>query len=182
MFNRHGGMSNGLYASLNVGDNVGDRDGAVRENRLLVKKSLAITHLLSAKQVHGSEIYCLTEPLMKDIEVDGFDALITDRAGVGLMIQQADCQAVLLFDPVRQVIAAVHCGWRGSVQGIFCEVIAVMTKNYGTVPADVQAVSARLLDLVALSSSIFAGNFPKSFISLWYGTIILISGRSAVSS
>ena len=140
MFNRHGGLSSGSYDSLNVGDNVGDRKGAARENRRLVKKSLVIDHLLRAKQIHDSEIYCLTEPLPKDLEVDGFDALITNQAGVGLMIQQADCQAVLLFDPVRQVIAAVHCGWRGSVQNILVRVIGAMTKNYGTVPADIQAL------------------------------------------
>jgi hypothetical protein len=56
------------------------------------------------------------------------------------MIQQADCQAVLLFDPVRQVIAAVHCGWRGSVQNILSQVLQVMMENYATAPADVQAV------------------------------------------
>ena len=78
--------------------------------------------------------------MVEDKEVEGFDALITDLSGVGLMIQQADCQAVLLFDPVKEVIAAVHCGWRGSVQGILGRVIAVMVENYGTAPADLQAV------------------------------------------
>ena len=100
-----------------------------RKTACEVKKILALPHLLTAKQVHGSEIYCLTEPLIEDREVEGFDALITDLSGVGLMIQQADCQAVLLFDPVREVIAAVHCGWRGSVQAILLRVIAAMTKQ-----------------------------------------------------
>ncbi|TKB27156.1 peptidoglycan editing factor PgeF [Desulfopila sp. IMCC35006] len=140
LFNRHGGSSSGLYASLNVGQNVGDQDGSALENRKRVKEFLAVPHLLAAKQVHGSGIYCLTEPLTADKEVEGFDALITDRTGVGLMIQQADCQAVLLFDPVQEVIGAVHCGWRGSVQAILARVIAVMTDNYGTVPANLQAM------------------------------------------
>ncbi len=140
MFDRHGGVSSGLYTSLNVGESVGDNDGASLENRGRVKQILAVPHLLTAKQVHGSDIHCLTEPLTGDREVDGFDALITDLPEIGLMIQQADCQAVLLFDPMRKVIAAVHCGWRGSVQGILLRVIAVMTDNYGTVPADLQAI------------------------------------------
>lgn len=140
MFDRHGGVSRGLYASLNVGDHVGDKEEAVQENRERVREKLAVPRLLSAKQVHGIDIYCLTEPLAEDREVDGFDALVTDLSDVGLMIQQADCQAVLLFDPLLEVIAAVHCGWRGSVQGILGRVIAVMVENYGTAPADLQAI------------------------------------------
>ena len=139
-FDRHGGVSSGLYASLNVGDNVGDQHGATQENRRRVQSSMAIPHLLTAKQVHGTDIYCLTNPLMEDRNVEEFDALITNLPGIGLMIQQADCQAVLLFDPVREVIAAVHCGWRGSVQTLLARVIAVMTEDYGTVPADLQAI------------------------------------------
>lgn len=140
MFDRHGGVSRGVYASLNVGEQVGDLPQAVQENRESVRAALSVAHILSAKQVHDTGIYCLTEPLTDNREVDGFDALITDRPGVGLMIQQADCQAVLLFDPVRQVIAAVHCGWRGSVQGILPQVLQVMTENYATAPTDLLAI------------------------------------------
>jgi purine-nucleoside/S-methyl-5'-thioadenosine phosphorylase / adenosine deaminase len=139
MFSRHGGVSEGPYASLNVGDRVGDREAAVLENRARVRKMLAVPRILSAKQVHGSEIFSLTEPLTDNLEVAGFDALITDQPGVGLMIQQADCQAVLLFDPVQEVIGAVHCGWRGSVQRLVERVIAVMAENHGTIPADMHA-------------------------------------------
>ena len=140
MFDRHGGVSRGVYGSLNVGEQVGDQPQAVQENRERVRAALSVAHVLSAKQVHDTGVYCLTEPLTDNREVEGFDALITDRPGVGLMIQQADCQAVLLFDPVRQVIAAVHCGWRGSVQNILPQVLKVMAETYATVPADVQAV------------------------------------------
>lgn len=140
MFDRHGGVSRGLYTSFNVGDHVGDEEEAVQQNRERLRALLAVPHLLSARQIHGTDIYCLTEPLTVDREVEGFDALITDRLGVGLVTQQADCQAVLLFDSEREVIAAVHCGWRGSVQRILERVIAVMVENYGVHPANLQAV------------------------------------------
>lgn len=136
MFNRFGGVSRGLYASRNVGRNVGDTEEAVTENRRRIKESMGVGTLLSANQVHGTDIYCMTEPSLEDLKGGEADALITDVPGVGLMIQQADCQAVLLFDPVREVVAAVHCGWRGSVQRILVRVIGVMKQNYGTVPAD----------------------------------------------
>lgn len=169
MFNRHGGISKGLYASLNVGDNVGDRDGAVLQNRFLVKKNLAIDYVLRAKQIHGSEIYCLTEPLTKDLEVEGSDALITDQAGVGLMIQQADCQAVLLFDSVREVIAAVHCGWRGSVQNILGRVVATMTNTYGTVPADIQALISPSLGPCCAEFINYQRELPEQFYPFMVG-------------
>ncbi len=139
-FDRHGGVSRAPYASLNVGDHVGDQREAVWQNRNKVKQSLAVSYLLSAKQIHGTGIYYLTEPLTEDREVEGFDALITDISDVGLMIQQADCQAVLLFDPVKEVIAAVHCGWRGSVQRILPRVVSVMREKYASIAADMQAV------------------------------------------
>ena len=140
MFNRHGGVSSGPYASLNIGRELGDAPEAVAENRRLVKETLRIPRLLSARQVHGPGVYCLMEPIAEDATIDAVDALVTDLPDVGLMIQQADCQAVLLFDPIRQVIGAVHCGWRGSVQGILGETIEVMADNYGTRPADLLAI------------------------------------------
>lgn len=165
MFNRHGGVSRGVYGSLNVGEHVGDLPQAVQENRERVRAALDVAHILSAKQVHGADIYCLTEPLIDSKEVDGFDALITDRPGVGLMIQQADCQAVLLFDPVHQVIAAVHCGWRGSVQGILPRVITVMAENYATAPADVQAVISPSLGPCCAEFVNYRRELPPEFLS-----------------
>jgi YfiH family protein len=141
MFSRHGGVSRGVYASLNVGLHVGDEAEAVVANRQRIKEAMAVPVLFSARQVHGGGIYCLTEPLLTgDLEVAGYDALVTDQPGIGLMIQQADCQAVLLFDPLRRVIAAVHCGWRGSVLRLVPQVVEVMHVRYGSVAADLQAV------------------------------------------
>lgn len=140
MFSRHGGVSDGPYASLNIAAGLGDLPEAVAENRRLVKAVLRLPRLLSARQVHGRDVYRLTEPPAADTVIEAVDALVTDCAGVGLMIQQADCQAVLLFDPIRQVIGAVHCGWRGSVRGILGETISVMAKHYGTRPADLMAI------------------------------------------
>lgn len=140
LFSRHHGVSRDLFASLNVGCDVGDQKDAVRENRRKVKEMVSVPFMLSSNQVHGTGVYCLKDPLADDKDAGEADALITDLPGVGLMIQQADCQAVLLFDPKREVIAAVHCGWRGSVQGILERVISAMRDNYGTVPADLQAV------------------------------------------
>ena len=70
---------------------------------------------------------------------DGTDALITEKQDVCLCIQTADCVPVLLYDPVRKVIAAIHAGWRGTVGLIITKTIAKMVEQYGTSAADILA-------------------------------------------
>ena len=138
-FNRHGGTGRSPFSTRNVSFGVGDEASSVVKNRELVKQALRLDRLVSAKQVHGNAIYRYSGDLAEGDEVEGIDALITDRTGAGLMIQQADCQAVLLFDPVRQAIGAIHCGWRGSVSGIIGKTIARMTECFNTDPGQLRA-------------------------------------------
>jgi polyphenol oxidase len=138
-FTRHGGVSQGAWASLNVGRRVGDTDLAVAENRRRVRQRLGLAELLSARQVHGCGISRWDGPESPVEEVADCDALLSNRPGLGLMVQQADCQAVLLFDPRNRAIAAVHCGWRGSVQGIIGQTVAAMAGAYGSDPAELLA-------------------------------------------
>lgn len=136
---RHGGVSPAPYDSLNLSFGVGDCEENVRENRQRLKAVLGIEMLASARQVHGDNVCVIDAPLSAETEFAGYDALITNQPGLGLMVQQADCQAVLLHDPVRRVVANVHCGWRGSVANIIAKTIAVMRERFGTNPADLMA-------------------------------------------
>lgn len=129
MFNRFEGTSPPPYSSLNLSYGVGDDPGCVAANRQRVKHTLGISILLSARQVHGNRIYCASD-IATDAEAEGYDALITDQPGVGLLIQQADCQAILIHDPIRKVVAAIHCGWRGNAVNIIGKTIAEMRKRY----------------------------------------------------
>lgn len=143
MFNRHGGISRDNFGSLNIGYHVGDSPECVLENRQRVKARLGIPLLLSARQVHGTSLYCFRDALESDDEIgesSGYDAMVTDRRGVGLMIQHADCQGVLLYEPNKGVICAVHAGWRGSVQQILQKTVAVMVGEYGVRPERIQAI------------------------------------------
>ncbi len=139
MFCRTGGISKAPYASLNLGFSTGDDWKNVAHNRKQITQLFSVKHLVSAIQVHGREVACV-EDVTRDYEVDATDALITNQPGVGLLIQQADCQAILFYDPVRQVIGAAHSGWRGSVLNIVGHTIKMMTATYGTRAADVRAV------------------------------------------
>lgn len=139
-FDRHGGVSNDPFASLNIGLAVGDSDSAVAANRQLVKECLDVKLLLSGHQVHGEGIYLLESTPEDDVEVNGYDALITRQPNVGLVIQHADCQAVLLYDSVQEAIGAVHSGWRGSVVNIIGKTVVAMGDAFGSDPDDLQVV------------------------------------------
>lgn len=142
MFCRLGGISTGPFASLNLSFGVGDDPALVRRNRQSALRSLGLSRLVSLGQVHGNEILTLVTE-NKGIELEefpGYDAVISNLPGVALLIQQADCQAVLLHDPVKKAIAAIHCGWRGSVVGIIAKTIANMAGSYGSDPVHLHAV------------------------------------------
>lgn len=134
MFDRHHGTSLPPYSSLNSSYGVGDKSNNVEANRQRIKNNLNIRFLLSARQVHGSKVHTDSK-ITDDREVDGYDALITNQLNVGLLIQQADCQALLLHDPVQEVIAAIHCGWRGNVANIIKSTIVKMREEFQVSPA-----------------------------------------------
>lgn len=139
MFTRRGGTGDRAYDSLNLSFGVGDCAKVVLNNRERIKQQLKIRHLVSSNQVHGDSV-ALVESVDKDHELADYDALITNQPGVGLLIQQADCQAILLHDPIQEVIAAVHNGWRGSVANIIGRTIGLMEQNFGVHPSDIRAV------------------------------------------
>lgn len=136
---RHDGVSPSPYRSLNLSYGVGDTGTSVTENRNRLKSRHSINSLLSARQVHGDSIFIASNSLNGDLEVDGYDSLMTNIPDIGLMIQQADCQAVTLFDPIHSAVAAIHCGWKGSVLNILSKTALAMKKHYDTSPADIQA-------------------------------------------
>lgn len=164
MTSRLGGSGKGNFASNNMSFGVGDQRSVVLANRQQLKTQLNLHTLLSAHQVHGTGVFCLKDQLHEDLEVDGYDALVTDRKGVGLMIQQADCQAVLLFDPRQKAIAAVHCGWRGSVQNILAETVAVMVDEYGTRPAELLGAISPSLGPCCAEFVNYKDELPKDFV------------------
>lgn len=138
-FNRSGGISPAPWDSLNVSFGLGDDPGNVRSNRAVIKKALGFSHFVSARQIHGSLVYHVKENPGRDLEIDGFDALVTNVADLGLMIQQADCQAVMLFDPEKKAVGIAHVGWRGSAAGIIAATVSAMRRAYATDAADLTA-------------------------------------------
>ena len=140
ILSRHGGISQGHYASLNVSFAVGDDRQKVVHNRKLVLETLGITGIRSLKQVHGKETVVILDGPSEDWhrvpEDRSGDILMTQVRGLGLMIKQADCQSLLFYDPNHKVIANIHCGWRGNVNNVIGEAVRQMRVTYGTHPSN----------------------------------------------
>ncbi|MFZ5453652.1 MAG: peptidoglycan editing factor PgeF [Thermodesulfobacteriota bacterium] len=163
-FTRLGGVSPKPYQSLNLSFGVGDQGPLVMKNRDLVQQALGLNGLVSATQVHGCRASLVTAGKnAADTEIPDADILFTQQPGLGLMIKQADCQAVMLYDPVRRVAANVHCGWRGQVAGILQKAVTRLQKSCGCLPQDLVAALGPSLGPCCAEFRNFHREFPPEF-------------------
>ena len=131
IFTRKGGVSIPPYHFLNTSYEVGDLQENVRANLGLISHTLGADHLVFMRQSHGTTVYTLArERKQVPVEPPNADAVITDIPRVALLVKQADCQGVIIFDSERQVVANVHCGWRGNVNNILGRVVARMGRGF----------------------------------------------------
>jgi YfiH family protein len=164
VFTRHGGESRTPYDTLNVGHGTGDLSQNVRANMNILKHALGAEGLCFLEQVHGSRTVVADKWGCKGhSRVPQGDALLTRRPGRALMITQADCQAVILCDPVNRAIANVHCGWRGNVQNILAAAVARMEEEYGTRASQLMAAIGPSLGPCCGEFVNYEEIFPDSF-------------------
>jgi YfiH family protein len=165
VFTRRGGVSPPPYASLNLSYSVGDDPGRVTENRRRVARVLGVAELVGARQVHGTEEAVIREGgEARGGEVREADILLTARPGVGLLIKQADCQAVLFYDPEHRVVASTHCGWRGQVHRVLTATVARLRFHFGSRPEALHAAISPGLGPCCAEFRHFRQEFPPE---LW---------------
>jgi YfiH family protein len=143
IFSRHGGCSRGDYASLNISLGVGDDPFAVQRNRRILLEHMQAACLVFSNQVHGTQVLTVDQDSFsgeapETLHAGTGDAMITNIPGLALVVLVADCQAVLMADPVRRVIANVHVGWRGNVNQILCRTITEMHRRFGCEPENLR--------------------------------------------
>jgi purine-nucleoside/S-methyl-5'-thioadenosine phosphorylase / adenosine deaminase len=139
VFTRRGGVSNNPFDSLNVSFSTGDEKDCIIENRNRIANVLdRNSDPVFIEQVHGDDIIVLKNSAT-DMPLLKADGIITSLKRKLLFIQIADCQSVMMFDPVKSVIANVHSGWRGSSKNIIGKCVDLMVKNFGTDPGDIVA-------------------------------------------
>lgn len=135
VFLRKGGGSNPPFESLNIGRKVGDSPHHVASNREKIREILGLKTLVMGNLLHQDQIIEVEN--VEDVAVQGSsDGLFTKLTSLGLTVTHADCQAALFYDPKKEVIANIHCGWRGNVQNIFEKTVSVLKKDAGCDPKD----------------------------------------------
>ena len=142
---RRGGVSTGYLESLNLGIHRGDDPKNVYENYRRLGAAVGFTpeQTVFTHQTHTDLVARVGAAdrgfgLFREVEPER-DGICTNEPGVALVCFSADCTPVLLHDPVRRAVAAIHAGWRGTAKGIVARCVEAMTREFGTDPEDLQA-------------------------------------------
>jgi hypothetical protein len=128
-FTREGGVSEGIYASLNGGIGSRDAPDKVRENRARMAAAVGVapTHLVSCYQIHSPNVIVATEPWTRETAPRA-DAIVTKTPGLAIGVSTADCGPILFADAEVGVIGAAHAGWKGALTGVLEATVAEMEK------------------------------------------------------
>ena len=139
VFTRKGGSSHPPFASLNVGHTVGDEDRAVARNHTLIYQAANTCeeNVVTAYQVHGSRVVAVGQ-IHHQIYRET-DALVTNVAGLMLMLRFADCTPVMLYDPMHEAVGLVHSGRMGTLAQIVNHTVDCMSEEYGSQPSKLLA-------------------------------------------
>lgn len=145
---RHGGVSEGNYASLNINEYCGDSKANTDANRLLLANELGIdtNQIIMPHQTHGVESRIIGEEFatlpdgVKKMLLEGVDAVMTNIPGMCIGVSTADCIPVLLYDEEHHAAAAIHAGWRGTQARIVHKAVQEMRMAYQTDPTKLKAV------------------------------------------
>jgi polyphenol oxidase len=128
-FTRTGGVSGGVYASLNAGVGSQDAPHNVAENRARMAAAVGVApdRLLTCYQIHSPDVVVAVEPWAAQ-ERPRADAIVTAVPGLAIAVSTADCGPVLFAEPQARVIGAAHAGWRGALAGVTDSTIAAMER------------------------------------------------------
>ena len=127
-FNKDGGVSRGIYKSLNCGAGSKDKKANIEKNLKIVKKKISkkSKEIFLVKQIHSNKFIFLNKNSNIKSRSVNADAIITEKKNFPIAILTADCVPLLIFDKRRKMIAAIHAGWRGAYNGIIQKVIRFM--------------------------------------------------------
>jgi hypothetical protein len=160
-FTREGGVSNGIYGSLNAGIGSQDDPASVTENRRRMAEQIGVlpTHFLTVHQTHSPDVIVATQPWENGSRPKA-DAIVTRTEGLAIGATAADCGPILLADAGARVIGAAHAGWKGALTGILEAAIAAMEK----LGAERGRMIAAIGPLIRQPSYEVGGEFVERFI------------------
>ena len=142
---RFGGVSTGIFSSLNLNFSRGDDPALVVENYRRLGAILGFTpeDVVNARQIHSDIVVRVDETNRGKLAVKGTspecDALITNTPGLTLYVSTADCTPILLWDSATGAVGAAHAGWRGTAAAIGAKTVEAMTREFGIKPENIRA-------------------------------------------
>lgn len=144
---RNGAVEGNPYSSFNLGVHSGEDVDTVLKHQETLREAVGISPdcFFLPRQIHGNGVAVIDEDVLgmssdeRESLLARADALITDIPMVCIGITTADCVPVLLYDPVKKVVAAVHAGWRGTILHIVSATVRNMTARFGSAPSDLYA-------------------------------------------
>jgi polyphenol oxidase len=160
-FTREGGVSGGIYESLNGGIGSNDDPANVAENRRRMAAQMGVMpeHFLSVHQTHSPDVVVATGP-WQGASRPRADAIVTRTEGLAIGASAADCGPILLADPTARVIGAAHAGWKGALTGIVESTVEAMEK----LGAERGGIVAAIGPLIRQHSYEVGGEFVGRFI------------------
>ena len=175
-FTREGGVSDGIYASLNGGLGSSDDPARVVENRRRMAEQMGVSpaHFLNLHQVHSPDAVIAAGPWQGPARPKA-DAIVTSTAGLAIGVTTADCGPILFVEPTARVIGAAHAGWKGALTGVLDSTIAAMEK----LGAERNAIIAAIGPLIRQQSYEVGPEFVTRFIDTVavYGMFFMPSTR-----
>jgi len=128
-FSKKGGVSKGVYNSLNCGLGSGDKKENILRNLDIVSEKIGVDrrNLFTMNQTHSNKVFVINDT-NKHIQRVNSDALVTNQKHIAISVLTADCVPILIYDEVNQIIASVHAGWKGAISGIIENTLNEITK------------------------------------------------------
>ena len=165
-FGRRGGVSQGVYATLNCAHGIGDQEHRVTENRLRTLQALFPNNpasdpvsLIVNKQIHSTTVHLITQDHDLQSSLLEGDGLVTQIPHLALAVMTADCAPVLFYCPISKTIGACHAGWRGAFHGVIQETIATMVSVGAQVPHMISMVGPCIAQASYQVDEVFRQNF-----------------------
>ncbi|MCK9992962.1 MAG: polyphenol oxidase [Alphaproteobacteria bacterium] len=159
-FTRQGGVSSGIFTSLNCGLGSGDSPENVRHNRDQVAAALCADALAGVHQVHGRAVHVIRTPEDAELRPQA-DGLVTALPGIGLSVLSADCAPILFADARAKIIGAAHAGWKGALAGITDAVIDAMER----MGAQRRAIAAAIGPCISQSAYEVGADFELNYLN-----------------
>ena len=161
-FNKNGGVSEGIYKSLNCGIGSKDKKTNIKKNLNIVKSKLSTKskQIFLVKQVHGNKFVFLSSNSRIKTRSISADAVISEKKRIPIAVLTADCVPILIYDKKRKMIAAIHAGWRGAYKGIVQKVIQSMLSK-GCSPKD---MTVAIGPCISKNNYEVKGQFKNKFI------------------